>query len=374
MRILFLTSTFPPESEGAATHLPELAESLQQVGHRVRVLAVVNRHEIKDAYPFSVKRISRSQVSLIRNIRVLWNLINEGRKSQVIYTYGIWWQALVASFITGRPWVIKYVGDRIWEEQIERGLTTEDHHSWNLNPKPFGLNLRHGFSKYLARMSSKIVVSCNSLCQTLLEWGVARNRIEIIPNALPKNPKEDEEATYLAQWKDQEAIRLISTGHISKAKNLELVLDAIIDKPNVRLVVAGDGPYLDRIKALTLEKKLENRILFTGKVSRHDLAGYIRECDILVMSSLIGRFNYVVLEALEQKKAIFASRRGLHADLFDSGKTGWLFDAQDPEELISLLDEFENKQLQVESSEEDDDFNWDSCVEQTSEVLSSVLE
>ena len=372
MRILFLTSAFPPESEGAATHLPELAESLQQVGHRVRVLAVVNRHEIKDAYPFRVKRISRSQVSIVRNLRVLWHLINEGRKSQIIYTYGIWWQALIASFITGRPWVIKFVGDEIWEEQIEKQLTTEDHNSWNLNPKPFFLGLRHSFKKYLAKMSSSIVVSCNSLCQTLLEWGVARNRIEIVPNALPKNPKEDEEATYLAQWNNQEGTRLISTGHISKAKNLELVLDAIVDKPTVRLVVAGDGPHLDRIKALTLEKKLGDRILFTGKVSRHDLAGYIKECDILVMSSMIGRFNYVVLEALEKKKVIFASRRGLHADLIDSGKNGWLFDAHDPLELMQLLDDFENKKLEIQNPSEDDDFSWESYVEQTSEVLDSA--
>jgi len=372
MRILFLTSAFPPESEGAATHLPELCESLQQSGHRVSVLAVVNRHEIKDTYPFRVKRISRSQVSLVRSLRVLWNLINHGKKAQVIYTYGVWWQAAVASFITGTPWVIKFVRDNIWEEQVEKGLTQDDLVPWNTGKKPFITSIRHGFTKCLAQLAKHSVVSCNTLCQLLIEWGIAREKIEIIPNALPKNPKEEEEATYLAQWTEQEHIRLITTGHISKAKNLELTLEAIETKENVRLVVVGDGPYLDKIKAVTLEKNMGDRVLFTGKVSRQDLAGYVKECDILVMSSLLGHFNYVVLEALKQSKAIFASRRGVHPDMIEHDENGWLFSADNSQELFQLVDDFENKNLMINQHDEDNTFSWESYVDQTNEVLNSV--
>jgi 1,2-diacylglycerol 3-alpha-glucosyltransferase len=373
MRILFLTSAFPPESEGAATHLPELAESLQLAGHRVRVVAVVNRHEIKDTYPFRVKRISRSQFWPVRQIRVLFTLINEGRRSQVIYSYGIWWQALLAALITGRPWVIKFVGDQIWEEEIENEGTQDDISVWADSKKSLWLRMRHSLNKFLARSANQSIVSCYSLCQMLLDWGVERQKIEIIPNSLPPNPKTGEEATYLAQWKDQEAIRMICTGQIKKSKNLELILAAMEKKDSVRLVVAGDGPHLDRIKAITLEKNLGNRILFTGKIPRQDLAGYIKECDILVMSSLLGRFNYEVIEARIQKKAIFASNCGLHPDLMDQANKGWLFAPHDPQQLLDLLTNFEEKKLEGKTPETDDFFIWENYIEQTSEALNSAI-
>ena len=128
MKLLILTSSFPPEAEGAATHLPEMAAALQKRGHRVHVLAIVNRHEVRDSFSFRVKRISRSQVRFIRDLRILFQLIREARKCNVFYIYGIWWQAaLVAAFIFFVPWtVIVIVSRRSMERRIRDRIVEGD--------------------------------------------------------------------------------------------------------------------------------------------------------------------------------------------------------------------------------------------------------
>jgi len=370
MRILFLTSAFPPEAEGAATHLPEIAEALQQKGHRVDVLAIVNRHEVKDTYSFRVKRISRSQVSLVRNFRILWQLVKEGRKANVFYTYGVWWQAAIASMITGTPWVVKFTGDKLWEESVENNQTEADLLDWNSAKKSGWLQLRHNLTKFFAKFVHRYVVSCDTLCQVLLNWNIDRERIEIVPNALPKNPRDEDEATYLAQWADQKDLRLITAGHISRSKNCEVILEALELKPNVRLVVAGDGPYIERVKELTREKKLADRVLFTGKIPRNDMSGYLKECDILVMSSLIGRFNYTLLEGLAQKKVMFASQRGLHSDFIENGVTGWTFSPYDSRELVELIESYEKQELVLTDTPPPP--SWEVYVDQTNDVLKSI--
>ncbi|MGE4157790.1 MAG: glycosyltransferase family 4 protein [Planctomycetota bacterium] len=372
MKIAILTSAFPPEAEGAATHLPELAQALQERGHRVQVVAVVNRQEIRDSYPFRVRRISRSQFPLVRDARILMHLIRAARKSQVLYAYDLWWQASLAALLTGIPLVVKCTGDLVWERAMEAGDTKERLEEFLAAPKPLMLSLRHALQRFLARSATRLTVSCDPICRLLMQWGVARERIEVIPNALPPNPREKDEATYLAQWRGKPGLRLMTAGYVTRTKNLDLILGALENLPGARLAVVGDGPDLERIKALTREKKLENRVLFTGKVPRHDVAGYVKECDVLILSSRIGKFNYVLMEAFHKGKPVVATREGFHPDFVEHGVTGWLLDNQDPMALQEVLEGIASGRLTLPANVSRPVAGWESMVAQTGELLESL--
>jgi glycosyltransferase involved in cell wall biosynthesis len=372
MKVLILTSAFPPEAEGAATHLPEMAAALQSKGHRIQVLAQVNRHEVRDSYSFRVRRISRSQFRLVRDLRVLFTLFKICRKCDAIYTYGIWWQASLVSLLTGIPLIIKFTGDKIWEKSVEKNSDEVDIEEFLTCEKKPSLSLQHALYRFWGGFARKLIVSCDTLARHLLNWGLAREQIEIVPNALPKNPKTRESATYLAQWSASDDMILITAGHITPAKQVDGILKVLARFDKMRLVVAGEGPDLTRIKKLTTQMNLTERVLFTGKVSRQDLAGYINESDILILNSRIGRFTYVIPEALGQNKIVLATRRGIHPDLIDHGCNGWLYNNNNIDELYEILSGIQSQRLKLNLPVVETYFTWNQQVERLQEILENL--
>ena len=58
---------------------------------------------------------------------------------------------------------------------------------------------------------------------------------------------------------------LLSLSRVSYEKNIQAVLKALPDvlkeEPNVKLVVAGDGPYLDNLKVQAEDLKIQDSVI-----------------------------------------------------------------------------------------------------------------
>ncbi|MEA3262971.1 MAG: glycosyltransferase family 1 protein [Pseudomonadota bacterium] len=82
---------------------------------------------------------------------------------------------------------------------------------------------------------------------------------------------------------------LLNVGRVAPEKNLEAFLDANL--PGSKVIV-GDGPDLDRLKALYPEAH------FMGAMAGEELAAAYRTADCFVFPSLTDTFGLVVIEAL----------------------------------------------------------------------------
>lgn len=82
---------------------------------------------------------------------------------------------------------------------------------------------------------------------------------------------------------------LLNVGRVAPEKNLEAFLDANL--PGSKVIV-GDGPDLDRLKALYPE------VHFMGAMAGEELAAAYRTADCFVFPSLTDTFGLVVIEAL----------------------------------------------------------------------------
>lgn len=146
-------------------------------------------------------------------------------------------------------------------------------------------------------------------------------------------------------------------GRLSKEKGILNLIEAIGDIPNAKLLIAGDGPERERIEAYISEHKLDGRITLLGYQNQDSIHKYITNSRFIVVPSIWNEnCPYSVLEAMEIGKPIVASRIGGIPELIADGENGYLYKADDinelKEKLTLLLDDDEKVNSFAQKSRE----------------------
>lgn len=111
-------------------------------------------------------------------------------------------------------------------------------------------------------------------------------------------------------------------------ESLTQILDS---NPDVRVLIAGDGPQKDEI--LRKFAKYEGRFTFLGFLSRPQLKSYITHTDICLIP--IG--GHALIEAALCEKPIVAFNWEWHAELLGDSQYGWLVDYPDVEAMTAAI-------------------------------------
>lgn len=123
---------------------------------------------------------------------------------------------------------------------------------------------------------------------------------------------------------------LIGTvGRVAPEKNHALLLRAAAPLlgPQHHLVVAGDGPLMDSLKALVAELQIGAFVHLLG--ARGDVPDVLNALDVFVMSSSTEGLPLVVLEAMATSLPVISTRVGGIPDVLDEGQTGFLVPSED---------------------------------------------
>lgn len=126
---------------------------------------------------------------------------------------------------------------------------------------------------------------------------------------------------------------------LSEEKGHQYLLRAfsrlIKTEPNARLLIVGDGPLMDEVKALSEELKLSETVIFTGL--QRNVSEHLALFDAFVLSSTRESFPLAAREAMAAGKAVIAPRIGGCPEVVDEGKTGYLFEAANVEDLMQCM-------------------------------------
>lgn len=146
-------------------------------------------------------------------------------------------------------------------------------------------------------------------------------------------------------------------GRLSKEKGILNLIEAIGDIPDAKLLIAGDGPEREKIEAYISEHKLDGRITLLGYQNQDSIHKYITNSRFVVIPSICNEnCPYSVLEAMEIGKPIVASRIGGIPELIADGENGYLYKADDinelKEKLTLLLDDDEKVNCFAQKSRE----------------------
>ena len=101
-----------------------------------------------------------------------------------------------------------------------------------------------------------------------------------------------------------------------------------------RVIMAGDGPLREEIRAQVAAAGLERVIEIPGFLPREEL---LARSHAFVQCSRIENLPYAVLEAMAARRPVVATRVGGLPDLIDDGVTGWLVPPDDPAALADAM-------------------------------------
>ena len=172
-------------------------------------------------------------------------------------------------------------------------------------------------------------------------------------------------------------------GGLKSRKNLPLLLDAWARvaplHPGARLLIAGGGPLLGRLRALAERRGLAGSVRFAGYVAEAEKADHFSLGDVFVFPSAMEGFGFAVAEAMASGLPVVASDRGSIPEVLVDGEGGFLCDPTRLELFVNRLDRLLGDsalraKLGAANAERVDRlFRWDGCVARTRRVYADVL-
>jgi len=136
--------------------------------------------------------------------------------------------------------------------------------------------------------------------------------------------------------KDDEVV-LISVGRLISGKGFEFLIDgfneAIKEVQNLKLIIVGDGVLKSKLEKKVTEFKIQDKVIFAGRINHKELPKYYSSADIFLLCSLYESFSIVVLEAKATELPIIAVNAGFLPMLTKDGVNGFLVDYGNLESL-----------------------------------------
>jgi glycosyltransferase involved in cell wall biosynthesis len=131
---------------------------------------------------------------------------------------------------------------------------------------------------------------------------------------------------------------LLSLQRLSPIKNVETSLHSVrellvqgIDQ--FILLVGGDGPDQDRLKALAGRLGLHDHVRFLGFIPEDQVGGFLSLADVFLFPSLFETFGIVLAQAMAAGLPIVASNTSSIPEVVQDGQTGLLSPPTDPKAL-----------------------------------------
>lgn len=152
-------------------------------------------------------------------------------------------------------------------------------------------------NRFISRRSSTVLVNNTALVETVRALGPPR--VDVMGTPL--------EQSFLAHPSAEVPARLEQVcfaGRLAAEKNIEAVLAAVEQWPDLRFVIAGDGPMRATVEAAAAER---DNLEYRGWVDRDALCDLIDESSLLVLPSHVETFGSVALEAMVRGRLVLVS-------------------------------------------------------------------
>lgn len=372
MRVLITTGIFPPDIGGPATFVPNLATALAAREHKVTVLTLSeNSHPDDRSFLFPVLRIPRSLPIARRVPETALRIARAARYADVLFSNGLFEETALATSSAATPWVVKIVGDWVWERARNLKWTTQEILDFHTAP-PMRARWQRIVQRWVITRAHRIIVPSLFLRRLVEGWGADSRRITVIPNAVDQTR---------VQVKSEAKRRLglhgvvvLFVGRLVSWKNVGGILEATTGLP-AELVIVGDGP--ERVPLERLARDLGRVVRFVGAQPVEATAEYFAAADIFVLNSTYEGFPHVVLEAMVAGAAVVAVSAGGTPEVVQQNRTGLLVPPHDPAALREAIGRLlSNPELRASLTERGRvyaaQFTWEAVAARILEVLTDV--
>ncbi|MCB4985306.1 glycosyltransferase family 4 protein [Streptococcus mutans] len=334
MRVGLFTDTYLPQISGVATSIKTLKEELEKQGHEVYIFTTTDKHVKRYEDPtiirlpsvpfisftdrrivyrglFESYKISKTyKLDIIHtqtefSLGILGKMVGKALRIPVIHTYHTQYEDYVRYIANGkliRPSMVKY---------IVRGFLNDL--DGVICPSRIALNLLDGYSVKIPKR--------------IIPTGIDLREYE-----RPDISQED-----IAKLREKWAIAsdetvLLSLSRVSYEKNIQALLanmpKILSNNPKVKLLIVGDGPYLEELKEQAQDLAVMDNVIFTGMVSHNETALYYKAADFFISASTSETQGLTYAESLASGKPIIAQSNPYLDDLITDKMFGTLYQTE----------------------------------------------
>lgn len=140
-----------------------------------------------------------------------------------------------------------------------------------------------------------------------------------------------------------------AVARLSEEKGLEYLLRAVglivrraaaawAADPSIEVVLAGDGPWRERLESISAEERINDRVRFLGEVTHDAVPGVLQSFDIFAMPSTWEGFGVAAVEASAMELPVIASDVHGIPDVVVHNETGILVKPRDVDALAAAID------------------------------------
>lgn len=302
MHILMISDVYFPRVNGVSTSIMTYRQSLQEMGHKVTIIAPEYKSAMKDEK--DIIRIP-SRGLLVED---------EDRMMKKKYIYKL--QNKLANMDIDiihiqTPFVAHYVGVKLSKllnvPRVETYHTFFEEYLYHyvpFLPKAFMKNIARRFSKSQCNNVDAIVVPSKLMLQALRDYGIT-TRAEIIPTGIDLKQFHSGNGEVFRKKHGIAKNRptLVHIGRVAFEKNIHFIIESLVEVKkqidDVLLIIAGEGPAEKHLQNLVAEKGLKENVLFIGYLDRNT---ELKDCycagDAFVFASRTETQGLVLLEAM----------------------------------------------------------------------------
>ena len=197
--------------------------------------------------------------------------------------------------------------------------------------------------RYAAQRAEGVVGVSKGVVEDLATLtGCDRDQFEVIYNPVPGEtaPNHQMRANVEALWDGGAGKRIISVGTFKPVKNQVLLIDALalLDDPEARLMLVGDGELRRDLERHAKGRGVADRVKFPG--FQTDLSAFYASADVFALASWREGFGNVIVEAMNHGlKVVSTDCPTGPREILDDGKFGRLTQPGDVEQMATALAE-----------------------------------
>ena len=354
MKIGLFSDTYFPQVSGVATSMKTLKEALEAQGHEVYIFTTTDPNakgfEKNVIRLPSVPFVSFKDRRLIVRGMLYAYLVAKELELDIIHTQTEFGAGMLGKMVAHQlkiPCIHTY--HTMYEDYlhyIAKGRLI----------KPIHVKL---YLKAFSRHVSGIVCPSMRVVESLQKYGL-KTPMRVIPTGIDlkkfENPemKTPEKIAAVKQklgLKEGELV-LLSLSRLSFEKNIQFVINGLPDIlakiPNARLVVAGQGPYADDLKALVKQNNLDDAVIFTGEINNDEVPTYYSMADYFVSCSTSESQGLTYTESMASGTQCVVCGNDYIDSLFDDPSLGKTF--RDPADFAQTFLDYYDAHLPVVES------------------------
>lgn len=335
MRIGLFTDTYSPEINGVVSSVVMLREGLEALGHDVWVIAPRNpRGDDTDERIIRVPSLPLAVLPLpdYRIATPVWPKVDtviKKLKLDVVHTHSEFAVARFGAREARRNEVpLVHTNHTVWEEYTHY-LAPQF-----LDPQARSI-VRHA-TRFMASRATRIIAPTEKTRILLTGYGIKRP-IDVVPTGVdlarfsPATEADEPRLDALRRklGTDRFSQTLLVIGRIAPEKSvislLDLVAPLLHDRPDVGVLVVGDGPSRRDMEAMAIGEGIAHQVVFAGAIDWPHVPDLYRIADALIGNSHTETQGLTFIEALASGVPIVVRHNQCFDGVIEDGVSGTLF-------------------------------------------------